>query len=155
MSLFSDPQVSLFGAFGSFALLLLVDFPGRPRTRLISYVALAFAGSCFIALGTVASTHKVAAVAAMAVVGFGVLFAGIESPQAATASTAALLLFVLPVAVAEPPGEVGPRLIGWGFAAAFCVAACMLVWPTPWHDDLRRRLSATISAVGAAGADLR
>jgi uncharacterized membrane protein YccC len=146
--LFSDPQVSLFGAFGSFALLLLVDFPGRPRTRLISYVALAFAGSCFIALGTVASTHKVAAVAAMAVVGFGVLFAGIESPQAATASTAALLLFVLPVAVAQPPGEVGPRLIGWGFAAAFCIAACMLVWPTPWHDDLRRRLSATISAVG-------
>ncbi len=32
--LFSDPQTSLFGAFGSFALLLLVDFPGRPRTRL-------------------------------------------------------------------------------------------------------------------------
>ena len=143
--LFSDPQVSLFGAFGSFALLLLVDFPGRPRTRLISYVALAFAGSCFIALGTVASTHKVAAVAAMAVVGFGVLFAGIESPQAATASTAALLLFVLPVAVAQPPGEVGPRLIGWVFAAAFCIPACMLLWPTPWHDDLRRRLSATIS----------
>ena len=86
----------------------------------------------------------------MAVVGFAVLFAGIESPQAATASTAALLLFVLPVAVAQPPGEVGPRLIGWGFAAAFCIAACMLVWPTPWHDDLRRRLSATISAVGRA-----
>ncbi|HEX4216765.1 MAG TPA: hypothetical protein VHZ02_00220, partial [Acidimicrobiales bacterium] len=83
-SLFSDPQISLFGAFGSFALLLLVDFPGPPRTRLISYLALVVAGSCFIALGTVASTHKVAAVAAMAVVGFGVLFAGIESPQAAT-----------------------------------------------------------------------
>jgi uncharacterized membrane protein YccC len=147
-SLFSNPQISLFGAFGSFALLLLVDFPGRPRTRLLSYVALVFAGSCFIALGTVASTHKVAAVAAMAVVGFVVLFAGIESPQAATASTAALLLFVLPVAVAQPASEVGPRLIGWGFASAFCLSACMLVWPTPWHDDLRRRLSATISAVG-------
>ena len=87
-ALSSNPQIGLFGAFGSFALLLMVDFPGRPHTRLVSYVALVVAGSCFIALGTVVSTHKVAAVVVMAVVGFGVLFAGIESPQAATASTA-------------------------------------------------------------------
>jgi len=151
-ALSSNPQIGLFGAFGSFALLLMVDFPGRPHTRLVSYVALVVAGSCFIALGTVVSTHKVAAVVVMAVVGFGVLFAGIESPQAATASTAALLLFVLPVAVAQPAGQVGPRLIGWVIAAAFCVPACMLVWPTPWHDNLRRRLSATIAAVSRLAA---
>ena len=78
--LFSNPQVSLFGAFGSFALLLLVDFPGRTRTRLLSYVVLALVGVPFIAVGTVASTHKVAAVVAMAVVGFCVLFLGIVSP---------------------------------------------------------------------------
>jgi uncharacterized membrane protein YccC len=150
--LFSNPQISLFGAFGSFALLLLVDFPGRPRTRFLSYLSLVVAGSCFIALGTVVSTHKVAAVAVMAVVGFGVLFAGIESPLAATASTAALLLFVLPVAVAQPAGEVGPRLIGFLIAAAFCVTACMLVWPTPWHDNLRSRLSATIASVSHLAA---
>src|SRR5580693_3980940 len=59
--LFANPQVSLFGAFGSFALLLLVDFPGRTRTRLLSYVVLALVGFPFIAVGTVASTHKVAA----------------------------------------------------------------------------------------------
>ncbi|HEX3565209.1 MAG TPA: hypothetical protein VHU17_07550, partial [Acidimicrobiales bacterium] len=151
-ALFSNPQISLFGAFGSFALLLLVDFPGRPRTRLVSYVVLVVAGSCFIALGTVASTHKAAAIVAMAVVGFGVLFAGIESPLAATASTAALLLFVLPVAVAQPAGEVGPRLVGFLMAAAFCVPACMLVWPTPWHDNLRSRLSATIKSVSHLAA---
>ena len=151
-ALFSNPQISLLGAFGSFALLLLVDFPGRPRTRLVSYLALVVMGSAFIALGTVASTHKVAAVAAMAVVGFGVLFVGIESPLAATASTAALLLFVLPVAVAQPAGEVGPRLIGFLIAAAFCVPACMLVWPTPWHDNLRSRLSTTIAAVSRLAA---
>jgi uncharacterized membrane protein YccC len=145
--LFSDPQVSLFGAFGSFALLLLVEFPGRPRTRLTSYAALFFVGSCFITLGTVVSTHEVAAIAVMAVVAFAVLFGGIVSPQAASASTAALLTFVLPVAVAQPATEVGPRLVGWVVAAAFCIPACMVVWPTPWHDNLRRRLSATLSAV--------
>ncbi|MGA2302977.1 MAG: FUSC family protein [Acidimicrobiales bacterium] len=153
--LFSNPQVSLFGAFGSFSLLLLVDFPGRTRTRLLSYVALVLVGACFIAVGTVASTDKVAAVVAMAAVGFCVLFLGLVSPQVATASTAALLLFVLPVAVAQPAGAVGPRLLGWAFAAVFCVTACMLVWPTPWHDNLRRRLSATVSAVaGLAEAHL-
>jgi uncharacterized membrane protein YccC len=151
-SLFADGQVGLFGAFGAFALTLMVDFPGRPRTRLVSYLGLVVAGTCFIALGTVVSTNKVAAVAVMAVVGFGVLFAGIEAPQVATASTAALLLFVLPVAVAEPAGEVGPRLVGWLIAAAFCVPALMLIWPTPWHDDLRRRISATISVAAKLAA---
>ena len=88
---FTNPQTSLFGAFGSFSLLLLVDFHGRPRTRLGSYGGLFVVGVCFIALGTVVSTYKVAAVVAMAVVGFAVLFAGILSPPAATGSTAALL----------------------------------------------------------------
>ena len=78
---FANPQISLFGAFGSFALLLLVDFPGRPLTRLLSYLTLFLVGSCFIALGTLVSTDKVAAVAAMAVVGFAVLFAGVVSPR--------------------------------------------------------------------------
>jgi hypothetical protein len=150
--LFSDPQVSLFGAFGSFALLLLVDFPGRPRTRLVSYVGLFVVGSCFIALGTVVSTDKVGAVVAMAVVGFAVLFGGIVAPQVATASTAALLTFVLPVAVAQPAASTGARLFGWLVAAAFCIPACLVVWPTPWHDDLRRRLSATLSAVSRMAA---
>jgi hypothetical protein len=55
---FSNPQVGLFGAFGSFSLLLLVDFPGRFRTRLTSYLALWLVGSGLIALGTVFSTDE-------------------------------------------------------------------------------------------------
>ncbi|MGP0029057.1 MAG: FUSC family protein [Acidimicrobiales bacterium] len=145
---FSNPQVSLFGAFGSFALLLLVDFPGRPRTRLLSFGVLFLVGIFLISLGTIVSTDKVAAVVAMAVVGFAVLFLGIVTPQVATASTAALLTFVLPVAVAQPAAAVGPRLVGWALAALASIPACMLIWPTPWHDNLRRRLSAALSAVG-------
>jgi uncharacterized membrane protein YccC len=144
---FSNPQVGLFAAFGSFALLLLVEFTGRVRARVVSYVGLYVVGSCFVVLGTVVSTHKALAVGAMAVVGFAVLYAGIASPQAATASTAALLLFVLPVAVAQPASAVGPRMVGWTMAAVVSIMACLLVWPPPWHDNLRRRLSAAISAV--------
>ena len=145
---FSNPQVALFGAFGSFALLLLVEFTGRPPTRIASYGGLYVVGACFVVLGTFVSTNRVAAVVTMALVGFAVLFAGVVAPQAATATTAALLTFVLPVAVAQPASAIGPRLIGWTIAAVFCITACMWVWPPPWHDNLRRRLAAAISAVG-------
>ncbi len=151
---FSDPQVSLFAAFGSFALLLLAEFTGPARTRLVSYGGLYLVGCIFIVIGTVASTHAVAAVVAMGLVGFAVLFAGIAAPPAATASTAALLTFVLPVAVAQPVSEVGPRLLGWTLAAAVCISACLMIWPAPWHDNLRRRLAAAVSAV-ARLADAR
>ncbi len=146
---FPNYQVSLFASFGSFALLLLVEFPGRPRTCCASYLVL-FAVACgFIALGTAVSTHKAAAVVTMGIVGFLVLFAGIVLPQAATSATAALLTFVLPVAVAEPPSQIWPRLVGWALAGALCIPACLLIWPRPWHDDLRRRLSAALQAVAA------
>ena len=144
---FSNPQVALFAALGSFTLLLLVEFTGPSRSRLTSYLGLYVTGGCFIVLGTLVSTHKVAAVVAMALVGFVVLFAGVVAPPAATASTAALLTFVLPVSVAQPASAIGPRILGWTLAAAFSVAACMLVWPPPWHDNLRRRLAAAIAAV--------
>jgi uncharacterized membrane protein YccC len=150
----SNAQVGLFAAFGSFALLLLVEFPGPPRTRIASYAGLYVVSGALIAIGTVASSHEVAAVIAMFVVGFGVLFAGIVAPQVATASTAVLLTFVLPVAVAVPASQVGWRLLGWTLAAAACIPACLLLWPPPWHDNLRRRLSAAISAM-ARLADAR
>jgi len=153
---FPDPQVSIFAAFGSFALLLLVEFDGKPRTRLISYASLLLAGASLVVLGTAASEHKVASVVAMAVVGFVVLYAGVASPLVATASTATLLMLVLPVAVAAPMSELGARLIGLGIAGALCIPACLLLWPPPWHDELRRRLSAsmtTISRLVAAHAN--
>jgi uncharacterized membrane protein YccC len=150
--LFSNPQVGLFGAFGSFSLLLLADFPGPPRTRVVSYVALWLVGSGFIALGTAVSTHKVAAVVTMGLVGFAVLFCGIVSPQVAVASTAALLLFVLPVAFAGPASAIGSRLGGWALAGVLCIPASMLLWRTHWHDKLRRRLSATVAAAGRLAA---
>jgi uncharacterized membrane protein YccC len=149
----ANSQTSLFAAFGAFALLLLVDLPGRPRTRLVSYLALFVVGVVFITVGTLCSTHIVLAVVAMGVVGFAVLFCGIFSPQAATGTVAALLTFVLPVAVAAPPSQIPARLLGWSLAGVFSITACMLVWPRPWHNDLRRRLSAAASALSRlAGA---
>ena len=79
--LWSNGQVGLFAAFGSFALLLLVEFTGPLRERLVCYIGLYAVSSGLIVLGTVASTHKVAAVLAMALVGFAVLYAGTVAPR--------------------------------------------------------------------------
>jgi uncharacterized membrane protein YccC len=144
---FSNSQVDLFAAFGSFALLLLVEFTGSLHTRVVSYLGMFAVSAGLIALGTAVSTNKVAAVVAMGVVAFAVLFAGIVTPQAATASTAVLLTFVLPVAVAQPSSEIGDRLLGWLLAGAASITACLFLWPPPWHDNLRRRLSDAINAV--------
>ncbi|HEY1651722.1 MAG TPA: FUSC family protein [Acidimicrobiales bacterium] len=150
---FANAQVGLFTAFGSFALLLLVEFTGPLRVRVVSYLSMFAVAAGLIALGTAVSTNKVAAVVAMGVVAFVVLFAGIVTPLAATASTAVLLTFVLPVAVAQPASAIGDRLLGWLLAGAVCLPACLFLWPAPWHDNLRRRLSDAVTAVGRlAGA---
>jgi hypothetical protein len=47
-----QPQTSILAAFGSFAILVLVEFGGPPRKRFAAYVGLAFAGAVFITLGT-------------------------------------------------------------------------------------------------------
>ena len=116
----SNPQTPLFAVFGAVALLLFADFGGALRTRSRSLIGLWGVGVVFISLGTVASTHAAAAVIAMAVAAFLVLFAGVVSPAAAAGSTAALLTFVLPVAVPAASSAVGDRLLGWVIAGVVC-----------------------------------
>ena len=150
---FSSSQVGLFAAFGCFSLLLLVEFTGPVRVRAVSYLTMFAVSAALIALGTAVSTNKVAAVLTMGVVGFVVLFAGIVAPPAATASTAMLLTFVVSVAVTAPTSAIGDRLLGWVLAGAASIVACLFLWPPPWHDNLRRRLSETADAIGRlAGA---
>jgi hypothetical protein len=50
-----SPQVATFAAFGSFAMLVLVEFGGPMRTRLIAYASLALVGAANITLGTLCS----------------------------------------------------------------------------------------------------
>ena len=137
----SNPQTPLFAVFGSVSLLLFTDFGGPRPVRARSYGWLWLTGVAFISLGTACSRHAVLAVAAMAVVAFLVLSAGVITPQAVAGSTAALLLLILPLAVPAPWSSVGDRLLGWVLAGAFCIPATLFLWPGRWHDRLRARLA--------------
>ena len=92
-----QPQTSLLAAFGSFAVLVLVDFAGPPRQRLAAYAGLGLVGGLLVTLGTLCSRSPWLAAGAMAIVGFVVLFSGVVSGYFAAGATAAILTFVLPV----------------------------------------------------------
>jgi len=141
------PQTSLFAAFGSFGLLVLVEFTGPPRTRLLAYLGLASVGAAFITLGTLCSRNAWLAAGAMAVVGFTTLFAGVLSGYFAAGATGAILTFVLPVTLPAPISAIPDRLEGWGLAAAAAISALMLLWPPRQRADLQREAAGALCAV--------
>jgi Fusaric acid resistance protein-like len=144
-----NPQLATFAAFGSFAMLLLVDFGGPMAERLQAEAALAVTGGVFVCLATLASRTAWLAAIAMAVVGFGVIFAGVVSSVLAGATTALLLAFILPVSLAAPASAVPDRLAGWGMAGGAALVATALLWPAPARDRLRSAAAVACRALAA------
>jgi uncharacterized membrane protein YccC len=132
-----DPQTTIFAAFGSVAMLVFADFTGPQRSQFVAYLVLAGVGAANVVLGTLCSGNAWLGAAAMAVVGFAILFSGAINSYFAAAGTAALLTFVLPVTIAAPISAIPARLEGWALAAAAGICAHMLLWPTRSRDTLR------------------
>jgi hypothetical protein len=112
-----NPQTSLFAAFGSFAVLVLVEFGGWPRARLVAYLSFAAAGFALITLGTLCSREVWLAAAATGAVVFVTLFSTAFSGYIAAAATGAILLFVLPANIPAPNSAIPDRLFGFALAA--------------------------------------
>jgi len=144
-----NAQVAIFAAFGSFAMLLLVDFGGPMAERLQAQAALAVTGGVFVCIATLVSQTVWLAAVAMAVVGFGVIFAGVVSSVLAGAATALLVAFILPVSLAAPASALPARLAGWGMAAGAALVATALLWPAPARDRLRGAAAATCRALAS------
>ena len=144
-----NPQLATFAAFGSFAMLLLADFGGPMAERLQAEAALAVTGGVFVCLATLASRTAWLAAVAMAVAGFGVIFAGVVSSVLAGATTALLLAFILPVSLAAPASAVPDRLAGWAMAGGVALVAIVLLWPAPARDRLRGAAAAACRALAA------
>jgi len=142
-----NAQTSLFVAFGSFVLLVLVQFGGLRRTRFVGYAVFAAAGAGLIALGTLCVGHPWLAAGATAVAGFAILFAGAFSAYLAAAANGALLLFVLSANVPAPRAAIPDRLLGWVLAAGVGTTAALFLWPARRRADLRRAVAGAIRAV--------
>jgi Fusaric acid resistance protein-like len=159
-----NPDVAIFAVFGSFSLLVLVDFGGPIRERVQAQALLALTGGVLVCAGTLASRSPLLAAGAMAVVAFCVLFAGVVSSVLAGASTSLLLSFILPVSLSGSASAIPDRLAGWGMASVASLFAIALLWPSPPRDLLRGPATAACQALatrlrsdslyllGAAGA---
>ena len=147
-----NPQLATFAAFGSFAMLLLVDFGGPMRDRLQAQAALAGTGAVFVCVGTLVSRAAWSAAVAMTLVGLAVLFSGVVSSVLAGATTSLLLAFILPVSLPGRVGDIGDRLAGWALASVVAWLAVALLWPAPARDPLR---GAAVQACRAVAVCLR
>jgi uncharacterized membrane protein YccC len=147
-----NPSTATFAAFGSFAMLLLVDFAGPMRDRLRAQAMLSLVAASFVCVGTLASRTTWLAATAMALVAFAVIFAGVVSSTLAGATTTLLLAFILPVSLPGPISSIPDRLAGWGLACGASLLAISLLWPAPARNPLRR---AALSACRALAARLR
>jgi uncharacterized membrane protein YccC len=148
----ADPQVATFAAFGSFAVLVLADFGGPTRSRLSAYVSLGIAGAANIAIGTLCSQNAALATAAMAAIGFVILYAGVVNGYFAAATFPALLTFILAVMVPAPASAVPARIEGWLLAVAVGTAAQLLIWPVRAQTTLRRDAASAAHELGDLAA---
>jgi uncharacterized membrane protein YccC len=147
--LIGNPQLTLFAVFGGFASLILASFGGSRRDKAMSHLGLALVGSAALVIGTLVSGTAWLAALVTIPVAFAIFFAGVTGPNAAAGVTAALLIYVLPVATAAPISQVGWRLAGWWLACTAATAAVLLVAPPPPAGRLRRdaaELSRTLAA---------
>jgi uncharacterized membrane protein YccC len=143
-----DLQMATFAAFGGFATLVMAAFAGRRRDKLVAHLGLALAGSVLLIIGT-AVNWSVALAALVAIpVAFAVLFAGVISPNAAAASTGALLMYVLPAASPGTIAMIPARLEGWWLATAAGTIAVLLFSPTSPGAQLRTAAAETAGALG-------
>ena len=142
-----DLQLATFTAFGGFATLVMASFGGRRRDKLIAHFGLAVASSVLIVIGTAVSPSPLVATLVSIPVVFCVLFAGIAGPNAASASTAALLAYVLPATSSAPMSTIGPRLAGWWLASVVGTAAVLVFAQRVPGQQLRSAAAASARAL--------
>jgi uncharacterized membrane protein YccC len=142
-----NAEVATYAAFGSIALLMLVDYTGPTRARLQAEASLAVAGAVLVCLGTLTSRTLWLSVVLMALMAFFVLFSGVMSSVIASSSTSLLLVFILSTAVAGPVSSIPDRLAGWGLASFVALFAVWLMWPLHNPDPLRRSAAAAARAL--------
>jgi uncharacterized membrane protein YccC len=144
-----DLQMALFAAFGSFATLVLASFGGTRRDKAVAHLGLAVVGSAALTIGTaVHGTDWLAALVTLPVA-FTIFFGGVAGPNAASGVTAALLLYVLPVASPGTIGDIPSRLAGWWLASAAGTAAVLLLSPRSPGDRFRASAAGLATALSS------
>src|SRR6266702_4004249 len=140
---------ALFAAFGGFASLVMASFGGSSRDKLIAHLGLAVIGSLGLIIGTAVNGIAWLAVLVTIPVTFGIFFAGVAGPNAASGVTAALLPYVLPVATPGTISMIPDRLAGWWLASVVSAAVVLLIPAPSPGDRLRAAAAGSARTLGA------
>ena len=146
---FGNLQMALFAAFGGFASLIFAAFGGSRRDKTIAHLMLALIGSIGLVIGTAVNGITALAVLVTIPVAFGIFFAGVAGPNAASGVTAALLPFVLSVATPGTVSMIPDRLAGWWLASVASTVAVLLLSPPSPGDRLRAAAAGSARALAA------
>jgi uncharacterized membrane protein YccC len=147
---FGNLQMALFAAFGGFANLVVASFGGSRRDKLIAHFGLAVTGSIGLIIGTAVNGIDWLAVLVTIPVTFGIFFAGVSGPNAASGVIAALFPYVLSVATPGTVSMIPDRLAGWWLASAVATVAVLVLSPPSPGDRLRMAVVGSTRALAAA-----
>src|SRR5215469_644432 len=147
---FGNLQMALFAAFGGFANLVVASFGGSRRDQVIAHFGLALIGSVGIIIGTAVNGIGWLAVLVTIPVTFGIFFAGVAGPNAASGVIAALFPFVLSVVTAGTVSMLPDRLAGWWLATAVATVAVLVLSPPSPGDRLRAAAAGSARALAHA-----
>ena len=142
-------QIALFTAFGGFATLVVASFGGSRRDKITAHVGLAVIGSIALIIGTSVTGIKWLAVLVTIPVAFGIFFAGVAGPNAASGVTAALFPYVLSVAIPGTISMIPDRLAGWWLASVVSTVAVLVLSPRSPGDRLRAAAAGSARALAA------
>jgi Fusaric acid resistance protein-like len=147
---FGNLQMALFAAFGGFANLVVASFGGSRRDKAIAHFGLALTGSAGLIIGTAINGIDWLAVLVTIPVTFGIFFAGVAGPNAASGVIAALFPYVLSVATPGTVSMIPDRLAGWWLASAVATVAVLVLSPPSPGDRLRTAAAGSARALAAA-----
>ena len=139
---FGNLQLALFAAFGGFANLVVASFGGSRRDKAVAHFGLALTGSAGLIIGTAINGIDWLAVLVTIPVTFGIFFAGVAGPNAASGVIAALFPFVLSVATPGTVSMIPDRLAGWWLASAASTVAVLVLRRRRRETGCGRRRSA-------------
>src|SRR5215472_8715674 len=148
-------QMTLFAAFAVFGLLVLTNFGGRPRNRLIAYLVTTLVGGLLVAVGTTASANLWTAALVALLVVLCIEFAGVFGGYVAGSRVPLLMAFVLAASVAAPASAAPERMLGWLVGGCAATAAALVLWPLFEHDVLCHAASAALRSVATLIATTR
>jgi uncharacterized membrane protein YccC len=144
-----NAQMATFTAFGGFASLVVASFGGSRRDKAAAHLGLAVIGSIGLIIGTSVSGVKWLAVLVTIPVAFGIFFAGVAGPNAASGVTAAMFPYVLSVVTRGTVSMIPDRLAGWWLASVVSAVAVLVLSPRSPGDRLRAAAAGSARALAA------